>query len=93
MKKKFIIKTVLFILFILVIQIAFSSVVPFYSNDIAMEQMKDNYMSSSYMRIYQVLSDYRYIAYVIIGVLVYLKNIVGLLKEKKEDGQENDEQK
>lgn len=84
MKKSIKIKIIIFIVLILLYNILYQFISPLVSNEMAMYQMQNTIDSNLWIQLYTYFSNYSVLIFIVIGILLFNKNIINFIKEKKE---------
>lgn len=84
MKKSIKIKIIIFIVLILLYNILNQFISPLASNEMAMYQMQNTIDSNLWIQLYTYFSNYSVLIFIVIGILLFNKNIINFIKEKKE---------
>lgn len=84
MKKSTKIKIVIFVVLILLYNILNQFISPLISNGLAMYQMQSTIDSNLWVQLYTYFSNYSVLIFIVIGILLFNKNIINFIKEKKE---------
>lgn len=83
MKKSTKIKIVIFVVLILLYNILNQFISPLISNGLAMYQMQSTIDSNLWVQLYTYFSNYSVLIFIVIGILLFNKNIINFIKEKK----------
>lgn len=78
------IKIIIFIVLILLYNILNQFISPLASNEMAMYQMQNTIDSNLWIQLYTYFSNYSVLIFIVIGILLFNKNIINFIKEKKE---------
>ena len=84
MKKSTKIKIAIFIVLILLYNTLNQFISPLVSNEMAMYQMQNTIDSNLWIQLYTYFSNYSVLIFIVIGILLFNKNIINFIKEKKE---------
>lgn len=84
MKKSTKIKIVIFVVLILLYNVLNQFISPLISNEMAMYQMQSTIDSNLWIQLYTYSSNYSVLIFIVIGILLFNKNIINFIKEKKE---------
>ena len=84
MKKSTKIKIAIFIVIILLYNTLNQFISPLVSNEMAMYQMQNTIDSNLWIQLYTYFSNYSVLIFIVIGILLFNKNIINFIKEKKE---------
>ena len=84
MKKSTKIKIAIFIVLILLYNTLNQFISPLVSNEMAMYQMQSTIDSNLWIQLYTYFSNYSVLIFIVIGILLFNKNIINFIKEKKE---------
>lgn len=85
MKKKLIIKTIIYVILSFIVISIFKIASPIIGNYAALQQMNISMDSSSYIQIFSMIQNNFYLIWILVTILVYLKDLIKLyciLKEK-----------
>ena len=83
MKKSTKIKIAIFIVLILLYNTLNQFISPLVSNEMAMYQMQNTIDSNLWIQLYTYFSNYSVLIFIVIGILLFNKNIINFIKEKK----------
>jgi hypothetical protein len=81
--KKQIIKSVLTIALLVVLNLVLGAYEPVISSQFAVQQLNDSYDSNANLTIYQNLKNWSWLAYILIPVIVFFKDIKKLFVNTK----------
>lgn len=87
MNKKIIIKIILLAIIFGILEMIGLYISPLIENNLAMNQMSYSYDSNLYIQIYDYISSYSWIIYLLLTILVFRKEILKIYKKLKNKGE------
>lgn len=87
MNKKIIIKIILLAIIFGILEMIGLYISPLIENNLAMNQMSYSYDSNLYIQIYDYISSYSWVVYLLLTILVFRKEILKIYKKLKNKGE------
>ena len=84
MKKRLVIKTIIFVVVSIVLSGLYNAINPYIASSLAMLQMYSTVDSSFWIQMYSYLNNYTYLVFIVFAILLYNKDIVKLINLIKE---------
>lgn len=84
MKKRLVIKTIIFIAVSIVLTGLYNAVDPYIASSLAMLQMYSTVDSSFWIQMYSYLNNHTYLVFIVFAILLYNKDIIKLINFTKE---------
>lgn len=75
MSKRIVAKSIILIVLIAITETIMSSLQPVILGNIAVTQLEDAYTSNSGLKVYQSISQYSFIGYILIGIAMFYTDI------------------
>lgn len=82
------VKIVLFVVLIFLYDVLKQFISPLIANDLVMNQMQSTVDSNLWIQLYTYLSNYSFLIFIVIAILLFNKNIINLIKKYKEKGEQ-----
>ena len=82
------VKIVLFVVLIFLYDVLKQFISPLIANDLVMNQMQSTVDSNLWIQLYTYLSNYSFLIFIVIAILLFNKNIIKLIKKYKEKGEQ-----
>lgn len=82
------VKIVLFVVLIFLYDVLKQFISPLIANDLIMNQMQSTVDSNLWIQLYTYLSNYSFLIFIVIAILLFNKNIIKLIKKYKEKGEQ-----